>query len=207
MWRDFARGEQGRLKLGEQIVSVFLFDDHRAGLLRARSCLIASQLLRDCDPHARMHKDARGKPRVSGSNLHVSISHSGRCLVVAIGTANLGVDIEYLRYPTKWKSVYRWINEEQDRVALPDERDFLECWTAKEALVKLLGTGLDYGLRRLHVPAVRSSAWRNVTIGSRCYWLKPLPRWKDMVLFLALERPGVVRTYHVVDLNEMLRAR
>jgi phosphopantetheinyl transferase len=206
MWRDTSRGELGRIDRDERTVSVFLLDDERAGLLRASSCSIATQLLFGYDPRARMYKDGRGKPQVSGANLHMSISHSGTCLVVAIGTIDLGVDMEYMRYPTKWESIYRWINDPQDRMALPNERDFLECWTAKEALLKLLGTGLDFGLHRVSVPAVRSSAWRNVAVGDGRIWLKPLPRWNDMVLCLALKRLDVVRTYHVVDVNDMLRA-
>jgi phosphopantetheinyl transferase len=206
MWRDVQSSELARVGTEERTVSVFLFDDPQEGLLRASSRSIASSLLRGYDPCARICKDSRGKPQVSGSNLHLSISHSGTCLVVAIGTDDLGVDVEYMRYPTKWELIYRWINDPDDCMVLPGEIDFLECWTAKEALVKLLGTGLDFGLHRLRVPAVRSAAWRSVVAGSGRVWLKPLPRWNDMVLCLALKRLSVVRTYHVVDVNLMLRA-
>jgi phosphopantetheinyl transferase len=200
-WREIQFRKSHSTARDRRSVSVFLFEVEHGSNLRSRSRFLVETLLSSYDPRARLYKDARGKPRVRGCDLHVSIAHSGPCLVVAIGDVDLGVDIEYLRYPSMWRPTYGWINKASDQLASPDEHDFLECWTAKESLVKLIGVGLDFGLQRLSVPSARSAAWRMASAGKERYWLKPLPRWNAMVVSLAVERPGAVQTFRVVDFD------
>lgn len=201
-WRTIPFREVPRIDRQDRLACVFLLEHDAPAVLRAHGNAVANRLLRRCvdEDEISLHKDTRGKPLVSGSGVHVSLSHSGRCLAVAVSTVDLGMDIESLRYPDKWPALYRWITAPGEQAEAATGADFLRVWTAKEALVKALGTGLDYGLHRLPVPTLDSPAYRRVRMEDRTYWLRPLPMWKDMVACLALERPCTVHTLVVTDL-------
>jgi 4'-phosphopantetheinyl transferase len=93
-----------------------------------------------------------GKPSVDGCEF--SISHSGPWLVIATGTAPLGVDVETRPprldpmelaerfFSTADKKILHAVEPEQRRQA------FLRQWVAKEAALKALGTGLGGNLHR-----------------------------------------------------------
>ncbi len=206
MWRTISVREVPRIDRQDRLAHVFLLEHDAPAFLRAHSNAAANRLLRRCvsGDGISLHKDTRGKPQVPGSGVHLSLSHSGRCLVVAVGPVDLGVDIEYLRYPDKWPALLRWIAAPGERAEAATGTDFLRVWTAKESLVKALGSGLDYGLHRLPVPVLDSPAYRRVRVGDGAYWLRPLPAWKDMVACLALERPCAVQTFFVTDLLRSL---
>jgi phosphopantetheine--protein transferase-like protein len=97
----------------------------------------------------RVARGPTGKPELEGSNLAVSLVHSGAAVLVAIASAgDVGVDVEVLgRDITDWELVEQALTKgERDRLqALPDgERteSFLRSWTRKEAILKAAGTGL-----------------------------------------------------------------
>jgi phosphopantetheinyl transferase len=207
MWRDLALKDISKLEHFKNSAYVFLLESETPNLVRTYSHAVANRILQSCanDSGLRLQKDDKGKPQVPGSIFHISLSHSGRCLAVAVGTVDLGIDIEYLRHRDMWLSLYHWVNEPTDRLVSPTERDFLACWTAKESLVKVLGSGLDYGMHKLSIPAIRSTAYRQVTVENKSYWLKPLPRWKKMVACLAMDELSFVQTYFItVDPGAML---
>lgn len=144
-------------------------------------------------------KDAYGKPIVPGGALSISISHSGSCILVALANVSVGVDIEYLRHRHQWLTLYEWITFPEDRFLDPTEIDFLESWTAKESLVKIFGRAVDQGIRSISIPVVRSRAFRRASVNGRCFWIKPLPQWKEMVACLALAEPCAVLPYYLTD--------
>lgn len=197
MWRETTFDRLSTLDYDGESVSVFAFEGEEGRSMRACSRELAQRLLSVLAPGARVVKDAAGCPQVVGARMHMSISHSGACLVIAVGPERLGVDIEHLRYPERWKEIYEWINEPQDLPAFPDVNLFLECWTAKESLLKLIGVGLDFGMRGLYVPPINASGWRPGKAGAETYWLRPLPGYRGMVICLALERLSVVQTIRV----------
>ncbi|MGZ0150997.1 4'-phosphopantetheinyl transferase family protein [Kribbella sp. WER1] len=101
--------------------------------------------------------DATGRPHVP--NLAVSISYSHQLVAVAASyDGPLGIDLEEVR-PREFDPIanhwfapqeLEWMEDQPDRL-----RAFLQLWTAKEAVGKALGTGLeDGGLRRPTPPGL-----------------------------------------------------
>lgn len=101
---------------------------------------------RDCPGCAVPH----GRPRVPGSGLHLSLSHSGRLVVLAVTTrAPVGVDIEARR----WRNIdglWRMISAPGER--RPEPEGFTTLWCRKESVLKATGDGL-----RTPMTAVRVS--------------------------------------------------
>ena len=87
-----------------------------------------------------------GKPFFEGrDDLFFSISHCKSAVAVAIDDKEVGIDIEEIsRY--KESLVEYTMNEEEKRFA--DKKDkFMEIWTKKEAVFKLLGTGITHEIK------------------------------------------------------------
>ncbi|MGN1115342.1 MAG: 4'-phosphopantetheinyl transferase family protein [Candidatus Ornithomonoglobus sp.] len=95
-----------------------------------------------------------GKPYLlNDDGYHFSVSHSGNCIAFADCDAPVGVDIERIR-EGKLKIAKRFFTENEcsfiEKSAEPDT-DFYKIWTAKEAYVKMLGTGLSKPLTSFDV--------------------------------------------------------
>jgi 4'-phosphopantetheinyl transferase len=91
-----------------------------------------------------------GRPRISGYDLHVSISHSGERVAVATATVPVGVDVEQIR-PIP-------VDEIGGQVLGPDEHagdlpGFFTYWARKESAVKATGDGLTVALSGVLVSA------------------------------------------------------
>ena len=124
---------------------------------RARiETLLAYGLLRevlgeDFSP-ARLRKDANGRPYLAGLPLDFNLSHTEGLIVCAVekdaAQPRIGVDAEALRGRTAEEMnriAARWFTEKEQNQFLknPTEEAFLQIWTAKEAMVKFIGTGLQ----------------------------------------------------------------
>lgn len=84
-----------------------------------------------------------GQPRIEGGPCF-SISHCKNAIAVAISDTPIGIDIEHLR-TAKPELVARTMNEvEQERIWQSESPDwtFTQLWTQKEAVLKMLGTGI-----------------------------------------------------------------
>lgn len=195
-WEPIALAALAGIERSERASHVFLVEGDPA-LLRRASHGIANRVLRRLarDDSLALAKHASGQPYVPGLDIGISLSHSGGCLLVALGDASIGVDIESLRHPAKWRDVYDWITTPAERSPDPTPDDFLFSWTAKEALLKSAGIGLDYGLARLTLPA---DAREPAEVHGRRYWLHPLPRWKTMAACAALGGEGQVHTHYLI---------
>lgn len=92
-----------------------------------------------------------GKPFLQGSPVSFNLSHSGHLVAVALSVGlEVGVDVEAQRrlHGDAVSLAARFCHAEEcgALTALPErgrEAAFLRIWTARESLVKALGTGLD----------------------------------------------------------------
>lgn len=95
-----------------------------------------------------------GKPALSAGELQFNLSHSGDLLLVALAAGlPVGVDLEQVRAVTAQEAIaarYLTAGERSDLTGwAPDEQEqaadspFLRFWTAKEAVVKAIGTGIS----------------------------------------------------------------
>ena len=104
-------------------------------------------VVRDCAGCGRPH----GRPRIDGSDLHVSVSHSGRRVAVACGRAGpLGVDVEEIAAVDVPGLASTVLAADETVTGL---NDFFTYWTRKEAVVKATGDGLSVPLRDVLVSA------------------------------------------------------
>lgn len=106
----------------------------------------------DCPGCGKPH----GRPAVSGSPLHFSVSHSEGVALLAFAGSPVGVDIER---PPALDALSHLLpslhaRERAELAALPPaERAvaFAACWTRKEAYLKGIGIGLAAGPHRHYV--------------------------------------------------------
>ena len=96
-------------------------------------------------------KGPHGKPYFEESGIYFNISHTESLQAVAIGTSEVGVDIEKIR-PVNLQVAKRFSKEEYDYIKAKDSTErFFEIWTKKEAYLKYKGTGISGGLNSFSV--------------------------------------------------------
>ncbi len=105
----------------------------------------------------RFERDANNKPALTGQRgavaLSFNLSHAGALAVCAVSrNRNLGIDVEEIRKELPGEEIAGRYFSPQERSALMSlplgnrSNGFFACWTAKEAYVKALGTGLHAAL-------------------------------------------------------------
>lgn len=97
-----------------------------------------------------------GRLACTGSNLFLSLAHSGDVALAAFSERNVGIDLEAIR--PKPTSLLDYILAEEERehvhgLDLDTNRTLFLCWTVKEAVLKANGTGLRRSPRlvRTHI--------------------------------------------------------
>lgn len=99
-----------------------------------------------------------GKPRLEPRGPSFSITQSSELALIAVGTMDVGADIERLREVPDCAELANALFARQEHaalIALPPERRldaFLRCWTRKQALVKATGLGIALPLESFAVP-------------------------------------------------------
>lgn len=91
-----------------------------------------------------------GKPYLVNNPIYFSISHDKNVCVIAISNKNIGIDIEALTYRSSVTSKY--FNESEQTKLMNSnnkEYDFTKIWVMKESYIKMLGIGLEYGLKNV----------------------------------------------------------
>jgi 4'-phosphopantetheinyl transferase len=84
-----------------------------------------------------------GKPAAVGTDLELSVSHSGDAVVVAVTAgAPCGVDVERLDRRRDSDALGRYVLAESERAAARTDGGLLRAWTRKEAVTKATGDGL-----------------------------------------------------------------
>jgi 4'-phosphopantetheinyl transferase len=94
--------------------------------------------------------EPHGRPRLPGCDLEVSVSHSGRFVVVATTDAPVGVDVEQVR-PLDHRAVERVAFTPEEREATPHLAAFYGVWTRKESVLKAAGVGLRMPMAKVRV--------------------------------------------------------
>ena len=103
-------------------------------------------------------QNAAGKPFMATGSCHFNVSHSHGVSLIGISlNQEIGVDIEPVRdLPSREGLARRWFHP-QEVLALEssgwDPEAFFAIWTAKEAVVKALGTGLGFGMDEVWIDA------------------------------------------------------
>jgi 4'-phosphopantetheinyl transferase len=124
-------------------------------LIGARETGATPEALR-VDRSCRQCGGPHGKPSIVGVDLHVSVSHSGGKVALAVTrAAPIGVDIEVVGEHD--------IEELARLVLTPDEKvsrveDFFTYWCRKESVIKATGDGLRVPLKQVVVSPVDQRA-------------------------------------------------
>lgn len=79
-----------------------------------------------------------------------SISHSGKYAVLAVSKNNIGIDIE-VKTEANENVAKRCFSEEEQVFAKMSTENFFRIWTAKEAVLKFLGTGFSFSPKNFSV--------------------------------------------------------
>ncbi len=127
-------------------------------LARAALRTVLGECLQVAPAAVALREGPRGKPQLGdATDLSFSLSHTRALAVIAVTTRErIGVDVETRGRPIP-PAVLRRVLDDRELalvLALPEaarEEAFLRHWTAKEAYVKALGTGLATGLRGVAV--------------------------------------------------------
>lgn len=143
-----------------EIAERFFFEhDRRRFIVRRRTLRsILGRYLQVAPEQLSFRKNPRGKPQLTGSDIHFNVSHSAGLAVYVFGRCcQLGVDIEYLRPMPDASQIAAAFFSPSERTfleALPvtdQQKAFFHFWTRKEAFVKAIGEGLSYPLDRFDV--------------------------------------------------------
>ena len=101
-----------------------------------------------------------GKPYIQGAeDFFFSASHSGKWVVTAYGSSQVGADVEVIKSGSSSIAEGCFTQSEQDYVFADDEgadERFIKLWTLKESYIKYLGTGLSTPLDSFTVYADRA---------------------------------------------------
>lgn len=166
-------GEQERLRAGRyrQLADKARFVSTRYAL----RCLLA-ECVNALPANLRFNAGAHGKPCVTDyPALSFNVSHSGLHGLVAISSRRpVGIDIERIDSGFNWKTIAELVCSTEEMRSLSALRPpfaqhaFFHIWTAKEALVKALGAGIDERLPEIAVELPQSGMLRPVVrAGSR----------------------------------------
>ena len=113
-------------------------------------CLKSWMMLCELSAFSIQHSDFKynehGKPYIEGGP-YFSISHCKEGIAVAVDDKPIGIDIESIRHADK-ELIERVMNEEEklrvESLELRErDRAFTRLWTQKEAVVKMIGTGIE----------------------------------------------------------------
>jgi 4'-phosphopantetheinyl transferase len=114
------------------------------------------------------------------NDLQFNLSHSGELALIAVANGcEVGIDVEQVRavghleqiskrffHPAESEAVFRTAAKNRNIA-------FLRCWTAKEAILKAVGTGITGSLADFRVPIdEHRQSW--IECGGTRFWVQPL---------------------------------
>jgi 4'-phosphopantetheinyl transferase len=145
-------------------------------------------------------RDRAGKPELmpcgARSSVQFNLSHSdGMALIAVTRGRQIGVDVERVRDDFGYVDVARWFFSRAEMAALMAlpfnvrRHSFYQCWTAKEALAKARGTGLDGTRNDIDIVWTDTDGLR-ITSTSPHWRVAALHAGQGYVAAVALQRTG-----------------
>lgn len=134
------------------------------------------------------------KPGLLDNPLHFNLSRSGGMVLVGMADEPIGVDIEQIRTEVADRATAEVVFAPSELVALGDPADaaiFFRIWTAKEAYVKAVGSGLTDAVRDI-------VAWPQAPSGWQTEELDVGPGYRAAVTAPVGDWIAVVRAFHHV---------
>ena len=101
---------------------------------------LLSSYLKNLLSEEELLKNENGKPYFANGP-YFNISHSGRYVLMAVSTSEVGVDIEEIKYKDM-SSLVRIFNEAEAKM-IKEHSDFYYLWCAKESLIKCMGLSVS----------------------------------------------------------------
>jgi 4'-phosphopantetheinyl transferase len=97
--------------------------------------------------------EPHGRPRLVGTQLEASVSHSGELVAVAVTWAGpVGIDIEEMR-PLDYRPLVADVCNKDEQTYAVGQPEFYTYWTRKEAFLKATGEGLSRPIQDVVVTA------------------------------------------------------
>ncbi len=110
----------------------------------------------------KVERNEQGKPYIPDSPYFISFSHKGDVSVAAISDHEVGVDIENVTAPRNITRLSRLFDDSEVPESL---YDFYRLWTAKEAMGKYNGTGINLAVLKQKTVDVRHLDYGDYIIG------------------------------------------
>ncbi|BAZ44768.1 phosphopantetheine-protein transferase [Chondrocystis sp. NIES-4102] len=138
----------------------FRFQQHQRRFIAARGILrqILGNYLQISPPNLQFEYSDRGKPSISNNALQFNVSHSHEYALYGFTYQQaIGVDLEYTRsMPDTLKIAQRFFSPREfklisDVTSEQQSTTFFKIWTAKEAYLKAVGTGLSGSLSAVEI--------------------------------------------------------
>jgi len=95
--------------------------------------------------------DEHGKPHTEG--LEISLSHSGDYVAAIISDLPCGIDIERHSKRRDYEKIAKRICTEEELSHISSMKDFYSYWTLKESLLKAVGLGLAFDMKKAEMIA------------------------------------------------------
>ena len=103
------------------------------------------QLRNELIPGADILYESNGRPTVNLKDIHISISHSSKSILMGLSYIPIGIDIEEI-HPRILRVKSKFLHPEESPYYSSDKiEDLVLLWTIKESMYKLCGiSGLDF---------------------------------------------------------------
>lgn len=127
-----------------------------------------------------------GKPYLENyPRIHFSLSHSGSWAVCAVGDAPLGVDVEL---PRCTMDIAKRFFRPEELPKTENKDHLLRLWTAKEAFLKAIGTGLTLSPDSFRVVLGENEAKIEQNFSKFSYYLQEFSLGESRICLCATEK-------------------
>ncbi len=150
-----------------------------AGVLLNRVFLDNGYNLSEVEIHFNQHN----KP-YADVNFYFNISHSGDKVICAVCSEEIGCDIEKIRDINE--SLIARCFTEKEQSFINDETKFFRLWTAKESLLKAIGTGITEKLKSFEL-CVENNKLLPIKYDNINYSFKELDILKDYAITICVK--------------------